>query len=141
MSEQQQYRLLNPGEKIPEGAEIWMGRVRGWESFMVTGVARIPENPTELYRVPIDPAHGWISVEDQLPTALAADSFGQLLFVFADGSIGTRHWNGHASKTATHWQRLQQPPAVEEKTEDEPEERLTFGEWCARMKAKLGGEG
>lgn len=140
MSEpQQQYRLLNPGETIPDGAEFYFPHRERWGRCEKPG-AYIQESHLPC-RVPLDPAPAWVRVEERLPTAEDADSFGFILFAFTDGRVEGHPWDGKASKSATHWQPSPPAPAVEEQTEDEPEERLTFDEWVAEMKAEMEGGG
>ena len=117
MSEQKQYRLLNPGERVAEGDEYW--RNYTWNSA-VKDVHMWICDASAPFRRPIEPA-GWpepISIKDKQPTGhydypavLAFDGTKWLIFNYDKeearffSRLGTEPY-------VTHWMELPPNPPV-----------------------------
>ena len=104
-----QYRLLNVGEKIPEGAEHYAPQGDGWESSPIAG--EFLDSINLPHRVPLEgPDARWVPMSERKPTKGDAGDGEWVAYYFPDRGVDHFNWHSHYVSEATHWLEIYRTP-------------------------------
>ena len=87
----------------------------------------------------------WVPLSERLPNLNEANSSGDV--IVGGGRVRPNTLSvasvlaGSLNTCRTHWMTAPEPPEPDPQPgSEDDEERLTFGEWCERMRQKLEGD-